>query len=373
LRLSLFAAVVTASCAVLLGFSAEARAADMDPTPERLVLQPPGLPPGQTCQGVAADPEAAVRGGRNPTDFPCRPDNVAFANMVSELGFATAPNAFHPARTTGIGGFALTFQANFTKINPDNISLAENGAQVKYWQQGSQGAMDSATKRYSVVNSSPDSLLQIYSINARKGLPYGFEIAGQLGTVANTSMWVTGADVHWALMEGFRTGSFGILPDFAVGGGVRTVTGNSKLHLTTVGIDGQLSKPITIAQSATLTPYVGYQRLIIFGDSATVDSTPNVDGLARCGYSGADGNTGAPVCRNKLSNGADANYDFNNNMSFAAVRVHRHRGILGLNYRYEILYLATQFLVDLVPPNDENPGLGTTHQWTLSFEAGVYF
>ena len=33
----------------------------MDPTPERLVIQPPGLPPGSTCQSIAATPETAVK------------------------------------------------------------------------------------------------------------------------------------------------------------------------------------------------------------------------------------------------------------------------------------------------------------------------
>jgi hypothetical protein len=65
--------------------------------------------------------------------------------------------------------------------------------------------------------------------------------------------------------------------------------------------------------------------------------------------------------------------DFNNNTTFSSVRTDRHRGIVGLNYRYEVLYLAGQFLFDLTPPDAENPGLNSTRQWTLSFEAGVYF
>lgn len=365
--------IAALSSVAVQGLSRDARAGDMDPTPERLVLQPPGLPSGQTCQGVAADPEAAIRGGRSPADFPCRPDNVAFRNMISELGFATAPNAFHPARTTGMGGFAISFDASFTKVRSDGVSTAENGQRTAYWQQGTRGAIDSASNRSSIVNGTPDSLLQIYSLKIRKGLPYGLELTGAMGYVANTSLWVGGGDLRWALMEGFRTGALGILPDIAVGGGVRTVTGSSKFHLTTAGIDGQLSKPIPIADSATLTPYVGYQRLIIFGDSTVLDTTPNVDALRECGYAGPDPSTGGPVCRNKLSNGADNSADFNNNVTFQSVRVHRHRGILGVNYRYEILYLASQFLVDLLPPSEENPGLSSAHQWTFSLEAGVFF
>ena len=352
-----------------------ARADSMDPTPERLVLQPPGLPAGASCQGVAVDPESALHppfpAGSLPNRFLCRPNNLAFKNMVSELGFAIAPTAFHPARTTGIGGFALTMEASYTKINSDAVTSKDDSTQ--YWHQGTQGAIDPNTKRFSVTNNSPDSLISVYSLKARKGLPFGFEITGALGFVANTTMWVGGADIRWSLLEGFRTGVMGVLPDVSIGGGVRTITGTPKFTLTAVGIDAQVSKPITLADSSTLTPYVGYQRLIIFGDSAIVDATPNVDPLAQCGYAGPDPSTGASVCRNKLSNGASNNSDFGNNIVFEKVRTHRHRGILGFTYRYEILFLASQFLFDLTPPNDENPGLSENRQWTLSFEGGVYF
>jgi hypothetical protein len=355
------------------------RAADMDPTPERLVLQRPNVPAGETCQSIAANPEAAFKAGPNakPSDFSCLPDNAAFRNMVSELGFAVAPTAFHPARTTGIGGFALTLEASFTKINADDFSQAENGsaknpATRQYWHDGTQGAQDANTKVFARRNDAPDSLIQVYSLKARKGLPFGLELAGALGYVANTTMWVGGADVRWSLLEGFRTGVLGILPDLAVGGGVRTVTGTSKFHLTVVGIDAQLSKPVPIGDFSTITPYVGYQRLIIFGDSLVVDSTPNVDPAEQCGYAGTDPN-GAPICRHRLSNGLPNNADYNNNFAFDKVRVHRHRGIFGVSYRYEILYLASQFLIDLTPPNDENPGLSSSRQWTMSFEAGVFF
>jgi hypothetical protein len=349
----------------------------MDPTPERLVLQPAGLPSGQTCQSIAANPQTAASAGIFPNALACRPDNMAFANMVSELGFAIAPTAFHPARTTGVGGFALTLEASYTKINAGGESTAPDGTKTQYWHAGSQGSIDPNTKKFSIVNNSPDSMLQVYALKARKGLPFGFEVAGALGTVANTSLWVTGADVRWALMEGFRTGGLGVLPDIAVGAGVRTLLGSSKFHLTTVGIDAQISKPIPLADMAKLTPYIGYQRLIIFGDSVVVDTTPNVDPMQQCGYAGPDPSTGAPQCRNTLTM-ADGtkianNGDFNNNSTFDKVRTHRHRGIFGVNYRYEVLYLAGQFIVDLTPPNSENFGLSESRQWTLSLEAGVFF
>jgi hypothetical protein len=345
----------------------------MDPTPERLVNQPPNLPAGQSCQSLAGNPGGLVAGGLRPSDFTCRPNNLAFANMVSELGFAIAPTSFYPARTTGIGGFQVSIEASYTSINSDKSVDASNGQFMKYWQQGTRGPQDQNTKQFSVLNSSPEGILQVYALKARKGLPLGFEIAGSLGYVSNTSLWVGGGDVRWSMLEGFRTGALGLLPDISVGGGVRTLTGSSRFYLTTIGIDVRASKPITLQDMSQIIPSIGFQRLIIFGDSNVVDGTPGVDAMAQCGFNGLDPNTGAPTCRNKLPNGSDSNTDFANNFTFDQVRVHRNRGMFALNYRYEIIWLGSQFAVDLTDPKDENPGIVGARQWTLSFEGGVHF
>ncbi len=370
------AALAAFGAAVVL-WGSEARADTMDLTPERFVVQPQymgkPLPGGLTCQSIAANPAAALQKLGNPSatalsTLACSPAQAAFSNLVSELGFAIAPTAFHPARTTGFGGFEFSIEASYTKINQD----ASAGG-IQYWHAGTQGSVDPNTSLQSQQNTSPDSLIQVYSLKARKGLPFGFEIVGDVSYIANTTMFTMGADVRWALLEGFRKGWPSFLPDVSVGGGVRSLTGSSKLTLTTVGIDAQLSKPITLADTSVITPYVGYQRLYMFGDSSTVDLTPNTDPLKACGYTGTQAN-GQPQCANNIpGTNTPNNFDFNNNTVFGKVRTNRHRGIVGLNYRYEILYLAGQFLIDLTPPNDENPDLSSSRQWTMSFEAGVYF
>ncbi len=374
-----FALVAAASFA-----SVSASAAGMDPTPERLVLQPGGIPTGSdgkpitSCGGIAANPEIVLNApfpkDSKPNNFSCRPDNIAWRNMMSELGMAIAPTAFHPARTTGFGGFSLTIEAAFTSINSNAMSTATDGTKRQYWHDGTQGSVDPNSKQYSIVNNSPDSILQVYSLKARKGLPLGFEIVGALGYMANTSLWVGGADIRWAMLEGFRTGFLGYMPDVSIGTGVRTLGGSSKFFLTTVGIDVAVSKPFTIADSGKLTPYVGFQRVIIFADSTIIDTTPNVDPLQRCGYTGADPQTGAPMCRNKLSDGKTPdNSDFNNNVTFNKARIHRNRIMAGLNYRYEIMYVAGQFMTDITDPSSENENLFGGRQWTTVFEAGVFF
>jgi len=334
----LFAALAT------LAIATSARAGSMDPAIERLVI------PG-------------TNGAAN------APDNIAFSNLISELGFAMASDAMHPARTTGFGGFELGVQAAFTKINENGVSTGVNGQQIAYWQQGTQGPTDPVTKNFSVVNKNPDSILQVYSLIARKGLPLGFELMGSIGYLVDSSLFMLGADIRWSPFEGFRTGAGGVLPDLSVGGSVRTTMGTDEFTLTTVGLDAQLSKPISIASSFTLTPWVGFQRLWIYGDSSVIDSTPNVDPIQQCGYTGNDPVTGQPTC----TNGGSA-ADFNNNFTFARVRVQRNRGMLGLAFRYEMIHIASQFLFDLTDPTSENQAfLNNTRQWTLSFEAGVSF
>jgi hypothetical protein len=351
---------------------AAARAGSMDPAIDRLVLQPSGLGNGQSCQSIAANPASAPGGA--PNNFSCQPDNIAFANLISELGFAMSPNAFHPARTTGFGGFALTVEASYTKINADASSTAIDGTKVQYWHLGTRGPTNPATNSFESINDNPDSILQVYAVKARKGLPLGFEITGVLGYLANTSLWMIGADVRWAPFEGFRTGPGGVLPDISVGGGVRTVMGTDEFTLTTVGMDAELSKPIPIADTFTLTPYVGFQRLWVLGDSSVINSAPNVDPIAQCGYTGPNPTTGQPMCNNKLPNGAANNSDFNNLFVFNKVRTDRNRAIIGLAFRYEMLHIAAQFLFDLTDPTADNQAfLNATRQWTTSIEAGVFF
>ncbi|HEY4102833.1 MAG TPA: hypothetical protein VGM44_03045 [Polyangiaceae bacterium] len=347
---------------LLLSASFVARAEPMDLAIERLVTNP------QTCSATTV----------------CSPDNVAFKRLVNQLGFAFAPDAMHSARTTGYGGFNLSLEATYTKISND----------ADYWKRGTQGPVDPSTNQPSITNASPQSLLQQYSLKLRKGFGFGLEVTGVVGFMPKTSIINGGADVRLALLEGFRTGVLGIFPDIAVGGGVRTITGTPELQLTTVGLDGQVSKPLPIADQSVLTPWIGYQYLWIFGDSGLVDLTPTTSAIGYCNYAGNNvpGNAdpsktfkdpgtnvvhnvydGQPVCKGGSPN------DFNNNTVFAPVRVHRQRLLFGLNYRYEMVMVGAEFITDLLSPGDANSGANKTdlqnedRQWTLVLELGAMF
>ncbi len=147
--------------------------------------------------------------------------------------------------------------------------------------------------------------------------------------------------------------------------------------------DVQISKPLAIASSSVLTPWVGYQHLWIFGNSGLVDLTPATDALGYCGYAGQDvpgtpgasANDGQPICR------GGSPLDFNNNVVFDQVRIDRDRLMFGMNYRYEMVSFGAQFITDmLAPANAQKSGsaqakalVGTPRQWTTVLSLGVEF
>jgi hypothetical protein len=362
------AAVVSA----LLGASSPARADSMDPALERLV-------------GVR-NPDNTVDYTKSCTDSgrfngsACVANNAAFGKLINQLGVVIAPTAMHSARTTGFGSFHLTFEGAFTGIDSD----------ASYWQDGTRGPQDPANKKFSVRNSSPASLMQLYSVKVRKGFPFGLEVAAQVGTLAQTNIITGGADIRMSILEGFRKGALGILPDLAVGGGVRTATGTPQFNLTVASFDVQISKNLPVGESHILAPYVGFQQLWIFGDSGLIDATPKTDPLGVCNYSGVNspGNPdpakttgtdkaqyydGQPNC----SGGRAA--DFNNTFTFDKVRFTRQRLIVGLSYRYEVVFLGAQFSTDIASPGDGGGRDNSKYlkdekkQNAFAFELGAFF
>jgi hypothetical protein len=365
------AAVAAGLLALTATFVASAE--PMDLALERLVSNP-GC---RSAEGVFSNPPPLDPSG-NPVW--CKPDDVAFKKLVNQLGFAFAPSAMHSARTTGYGGFDVSIEGGFTKIS--------SGAD--YWKRGTQGSVDASTNKNPVRNGSPDSLLQLYSVKIRKGFGFGLEVAGMVGFMPKTSLVGGGADVRLSLLEGFRTGLVGILPDVAVGGGVRTITGTAQLQLTVASLDAQISKPLAIQDSSILTPWIGYQHLWMFGDSGLVDLTPGTDAQGYCGYAGSNtpGNLdpskvsdpqvydGQPIC----TGGANAHVDFNNNAVFDHARLERHRLLVGANYRYELVMIGAEFMTDLTSPADAQSSeqdkaalKGEDRQWTIGVELGAAF
>lgn len=346
-----------------------ALAEPMDPAMERLVTNP-------ECKNQLGQfrPQNITNTGSNSIGIRCEPDDAAFTKMINQFGFAFAPTSMHSARTTGIGGFHLSLEGVFTDID----------SSADYWKRGTQGPVSPTSNEASIRNNSPQPMLQLYSIKARKGFAFGLEVTGAVGFMPKTSILSGGADVRMALLEGFRTGMLGILPDVSVGGGVRTISGASQFQLTVASLDAQLSKPLAIEDVSVLTPFVGFQYMWIFGDSGLIDLTPATDAIQYCDYLGQDipggpddddpERDGDPVCASNVPN------DFNNNVVFSPVRLQRQRLLAGLTYRYEMVMVGGSFIFDLVDPadaqtNKDDKALleGEPKQWAMVFELGGVF
>jgi hypothetical protein len=331
---------------------------------------------------------------------PCGTDDGAFAKLIAQYGAAVAPTVMHSARTTGYGGFSLSVEAAFTTIDNGNSGTClADGTGCNYWQKGTQGPQDATSKNFSSVNAGPPGMLQLYTLKITKGLPFGFELTGAFGYLAQSSIYTIGADVRWSLFEGFRTGVPAFFPELAVGGGVRTITGTDQFQLTVASADGELSKPIPIAGTVVLTPWLGYQYLRIFGDSNLIDLTPNTDATNYCGFTGPNTPANPDPTKNNSLNGqptfdgqpackGGTSADFNNTVVFNQARLNRHRILAGLELRVQMIKIGGQFMYDVVDPgnatsidaatlaavyHNQNPYADVKRQMTLAFDVGAVF
>lgn len=106
-------------------------------------------------------------------------------------------------------------------------------------------------------------------LQIRKGLPFSFEVAGNMAYLFASEMFTMGADLRWALNEGFY-----YFPDVAVRGTVNTLMGSRDLNMVTTGWDVSMSKAFDISGVMSLTPYVGYQQLYIIASSRLLNAYP---------------------------------------------------------------------------------------------------
>lgn len=174
------------------------------------------------------------------------PDEEAFRQFSRDLGQVFAPRVLAPAETLGQAGFAVQMMTSFSNIPRDE----------DYWSRGLEGGR-------------PESLLFSSHLQVRKGLPFSFEVAGNLSNLASSQMFAMGADLRWALHEGYA-----YFPDIGVRGSVNTVTGAPELNLVNASWDLALSKSFGVGGVMALTPYAGYQQLHTFASSRVLNSQP---------------------------------------------------------------------------------------------------
>jgi len=174
------------------------------------------------------------------------PNTQEFESLVGDMGQIIAPRIANPAETLGEAGFAVNMMTSFTTIDDSQ----------QYWNDA-------------VEDGDAEPVFFTGHLQVRKGLPFSFEVSGDMGYIFNSEMFTLGSAVKWALNEGFY-----YFPDLAIRGTVNTLMGSRDLQLTTAGGDMSLSKSFGIAGITELIPYVGYQMLFIFGSSRLLNAYP---------------------------------------------------------------------------------------------------
>jgi hypothetical protein len=219
------------------------------------------------------------------------PDNAAFRSLMSELGVIFAPNILSPAATRGFAGFNFSVEMGLTTVNSKNNantnSAGNPGDSPTHWYWRAAESVDAnafADNNISnpaaisrIESGLPPSLAPTVSIMVRKGLwlPVpSFELGAGVTHLIGSSMFAGVATAKLALHEGFQDFP---LPAFAVRGSASHVFGGQGFHMTSIGLDGSISKHFGIASTFNMTPYLGYQLLWIIADSEVLDATPDID------------------------------------------------------------------------------------------------
>jgi hypothetical protein len=293
-----------------------------------------GAEPGSGCSALQNSPKVCA-------------DQELFERLVSELAVSMAPPTSGPARSSGPRSFQLSFNTTITSI--------EGGR--SYWAYGTEG--DGSGKDGSAFNSSPQSVMVWNRAEARKGLPFGFEVGAALGQGLNTSLWSYGLALKWSLVEGFHSG-LGRLPDVSLQTAIDRSVGSSQASVQVVSFDVTLSKPFVIERISTISPFTGLQMLWNHVESGLIDLTPGGPTNASTGEPDPDrdaynackplpGNTQGALPL-QCSQGGDPS-DFSNDVAFKTLDQTRVRMFLGAQARYEMFLLSMSMLFDLFAPN----------------------
>jgi hypothetical protein len=198
-----------------------------------------------TTVNLSADPDATSR----------------FRSLMSELGVVVAPRLQTPADTLGFAGLQVSAELGMTEISRDK----------SFWN-GVEGVTSSNPSF-----SRPDAWLTTIGAFVRRGMWYpvpALEWGVGAVNVLQSGMWAIQGYLKVALHEGFHAWT---LPSVAVRAGISQVVGTSQVTLTVGSLDVLISKAFSLAGTARLEPFVGWDFLFIDARSGVIDGTPTCD------------------------------------------------------------------------------------------------
>lgn len=177
-------------------------------------------------------------------------DNAGFRSLSSELGTVMAPQPMDPADSLGLSGFAVSGDFTVNTIAGDR----------SYWADTTGGGADNVAPSLQIVG--------------RKGLWPGLEVGGGATHLFDSRMWAMFGYGKIALHEGFHHLP---IPSVAIRGSFSRLVGAKDFNLTTAAPAITVSHVFGLGKTFSLTPYVGYEALLVISRSRVLDATPNCD------------------------------------------------------------------------------------------------
>ena len=348
--------------AAALGFAPSARA---DRNDLQLMNLCPRSPDGScswvrpsatgTSVDLDADPEATTR----------------FRSLMSELGVVIAPRLQTPADTLGFAGFQFSAELGMTQISHDQ----------QFWD-GVQGVVPS--NRF---KSRPDGWLTTIGAFVRKGMWFpipALEWGAGAVNILQSGMWAVQGYVKVALQEGFHDW---LLPSVAVRGGISQLVGTDQVTLTVSSVDVLISKAFSLAGTARIQPFAGWDFLFIDARSGVIDATPGCDAVLQQQTDPNDARAVALLPKACLIPAqqvipADVWAGFDSNANFTFPRqdiITRHQFYGGVKLKLAMLFVVGQFAVALAghsrdERNATSAGRDTSAtQQSLSMSTGFDF
>lgn len=177
-------------------------------------------------------------------------DHEAFRSLSSELGVVMAPQPMDPADSLGLSGFSASADITVNTIGGDR----------SYWTDATGGEADRAVPTLQVMG--------------RKGLWPGIEVGAGAVHLFDSRMWALTGYGKVAFHEGFHHLP---IPSISLRGSFSRLLGAKDFNMTTAAPAVTVSHVFGLGKTFSLTPFVGYEALIIISRSTVLDATANCD------------------------------------------------------------------------------------------------
>lgn len=257
-------------------------------------------------------------------------DNAAFRSLSSEVGVLMAPRPVDPADSLGLSGFAVSADITINTIKGD----------AAYWQDTARG--------------SPDNVAPTLQVMGRKGLWPGIEIGAGATHLFDSRMWTLSGYGKISLHEGFHHLP---IPSIALRAMFSRLLGAKDLDMTTISAGASLSHVFGIGRTFSITPYLGYDALLVFASTGVLDSTPGHDELTQ----------GSLECDND-----DPNCSVQSEFVFRQQDVIvRHRPYVGMRFIFSVLRIGIEAM--FVPPGSSGADVELLGGGTESVKDGSSF